>query len=290
MTLTFFFAANPSYFLVLVGLVGLLVGSFLNVVVYRLPLMLERAWKAQSESADATPESDAAFNLAVPRSQCPSCQHQLSAAENIPVVSYLFLRARCRHCRVRIAPRYPLVELAAALASVLVAREFGFTPTTLFLLIFVYALIAASLIDFDHQLIPDDISLPLLWLGLLVAAFDCGVPGVSAFDAIVGATVGYLSLWLLYWVFLLATGKEGLGYGDFKLLAALGAWLGWQNLPAILLLSSLVGAVIGLGLITLGGRTRNQPMPFGPFLAGAGFVMLLWGPQLTDFYLSLLTP
>ena len=287
MTLASALVSNPTLFLGFVALLGLLVGSFINVIVYRLPIMLERAWQS-SELPNELPTE--AFNLAVPRSHCPSCAQQLSASENVPVVSFLFLRGRCRHCKSRISARYPLVEIAASVASILVAMTFGFTASTLAFLAFAWFLLALSLIDLDHHLLPDDLTLPLLWLGLLVSAFNLGLPGVSLFDAVIGAAAGYITLWSLFWAFLLVTGKEGLGYGDFKLLAALGAWLGWQAILPALLLASLAGAAIGLILIVFGGRERSAPLPFGPFLAAAGFVMLIWGPQALALYGTLFAP
>ena len=287
MTLASALVSNPTLFLGFVALLGLLVGSFINVIVYRLPIMLERAWQS-SELPNELPTE--AFNLAVPRSHCPSCAQQLSASENVPVVSFLFLRGRCRHCKSRISARYPLVEIAASVASILVAMTFGFTASTLAFLAFAWFLLALSLIDLDHHLLPDDLTLPLLWLGLLVSAFNLGLPGVSLFDAVIGAAAGYITLWSLFWAFLLVTGNEGLGYGDFKLLAALGAWLGWQAILPVLLLASLAGAAIGLILIVFGGRERSAPLPFGPFLAAAGFVMLIWGPQVLALYGTLFAP
>jgi leader peptidase (prepilin peptidase)/N-methyltransferase len=287
MTLASALVSNPTLFLGFVALLGLLVGSFINVIVYRLPIMLERAWQS-SEARNELPTE--AFNLAVPRSHCPSCAQQLSAVENVPVVSFLFLRGRCRHCKSRISARYPLVEIAASVASILVAMSFGFTASTLAFLVFAWFLLALSLIDLDHHLLPDDLSLPLLWFGLLVSAFNLGLPGVSLFDAVIGTAAGYMTLWSLFWAFLLVTGKEGLGYGDFKLLAALGAWLGWQAILPVLLLSSLAGAATGLILIVFGGRERSEPLPFGPFLAAAGFVMLIWGPQVLALYGTLFAP
>ncbi|MDB2375314.1 A24 family peptidase [Gammaproteobacteria bacterium] len=287
MTLASALVSNPTLFLGFVALLGLLVGSFINVIVCRLPIMLERAWQS-SELPNELPTE--AFNLAVPRSHCPSCAQQLSASENVPVVSFLFLRGRCRHCKSRISARYPLVEIAASVASVLVAMTFGFTASTVAFLAFAWFLLALSLIDLDHHLLPDDLTLPLLWLGLLVSAFNLGLPGVSLFDAVIGAAAGYITLWSLFWAFLLVTGKEGLGYGDFKLLAALGAWLGWQAILPVLLLASLAGAAIGLILIVFGGRERSAPLPFGPFLAAAGFVMLIWGPQVLALYGTLFAP
>lgn len=287
MTLASALVSNPTLFLGFVALLGLLVGSFINVIVYRLPIMLERAWQS-SEARNELPTE--AFNLAVPRSHCPSCAQQLSAVENVPVVSFLFLRGRCRHCKSRISARYPIVEIAASVASILVAMSFGFTASTLAFLVFAWFLLALSLIDLDHHLLPDDLTLPLLWFGLLVSAFDLGLPGVSLFDAVIGTAAGYMTLWSLFWAFLLVTGKEGLGYGDFKLLAALGAWLGWQAILPVLLLSSLAGAATGLILIVFGGRERSEPLPFGPFLAAAGFVMLIWGPQVLALYGTLFAP
>ena len=287
MTLASALVSNPTLFLGFVALLGLLVGSFINVIVYRLPIMLERAWQS-SEARNELPTE--AFNLAVPRSHCPSCAQQLSAVENVPVVSFLFLRGRCRHCKSRISARYPLVEIAASVASILVAMSFGFTASTLAFLVFAWFLLALSLIDLDHHLLPDDLTLPLLWFGLLVSAFDLGLHGVSLFDAVIGTAGGYMTLWSLFWAFLLVTGKEGLGYGDFKLLAALGAWLGWQAILPVLLLSSLAGAATGLILIVFGGRERSAPLPFGPFLAAAGFVMLIWGPQALALYGTLFAP
>jgi leader peptidase (prepilin peptidase)/N-methyltransferase len=287
MTLASALVSNPTLFLGFVALLGLLVGSFINVIVYRLPIMLERAWQS-SEARNELPTE--AFNLAVPRSHCPSCAQQLSAVENVPVVSFLFLRGRCRHCKSRISARYPIVEIAASVASILVAMSFGFTASTLAFLVFAWFLLALSLIDLDHHLLPDDLTLPLLWFGLLVSAFNLGLPGVSLFDAVIGTAAGYMTLWSLFWAFLLVTGKEGLGYGDFKLLAALGAWLGWQAILPVLLLSSLAGAATGLILIVFGGRERSEPLPFGPFLAAAGFVMLIWGPQVLALYGTLFAP
>ena len=237
MTLASALVSNPTLFLGFVALLGLLVGSFINVIVYRLPIMLERAWQS-SELPNELPTE--AFNLAVPRSHCPSCAQQLSAGENVPVVSFLFLRGRCRHCKSRISARYPLVEIAASVASILVAMTFGFTASTLAFLAFAWFLLALSLIDLDHHLLPDDLTLPLLWLGLLVSAFNLGLPGVSLFDAVIGAAAGYMTLWSLFWAFLLVTGKEGLGYGDFKLLAALGGMVRLAGYPSRSL-ASIVG-------------------------------------------------
>lgn len=288
MTFATTFATYPTLLYGCAALLGLLIGSFINVVIYRLPIMLERTWQAQISESRSELSSET-FNLAVPRSRCPTCSAQLSALENVPVLSYLALRGRCRHCKSAIPRRYLLVELGASLISVLIVMTFGYTLSALAYLIFSWCLLALSLIDLDHYLLPDDITLPLLWLGLLVSATGLGLPDVSLSDSVVGAAAGYLSLWSLFWAFLFATGKEGLGYGDFKLLAALGAWLGWQALLPILLLSSLTGAVIGLALIAFGGRERGAPLPFGPFLAVAGFSMLVWGPRILAIYTDLFT-
>jgi len=288
MTFATTFATYPTLLYGCAALLGLLIGSFINVVIYRLPIMLERTWQAQISESRSELSSET-FNLAVPRSRCPTCSAQLSALENVPVLSYLALRGRCRHCKSAIPRRYLLVELGASLISVLIVMTFGYTLSALAYLIFSWCLLALSLIDLDHYLLPDDITLPLLWLGLLVSATGLGLPDVSLSDSVVGAAAGYLSLWSLFWAFLFATGKEGLGYGDFKLLAALGAWLGWQALLPILLLSSLTGAVIGLALIAFGGRERGAPLPFGPFLAVAGFSMLVWGPKILAIYADLFT-
>jgi len=288
MTFATTFATYPTLLYGCAALLGLLIGSFINVVIYRLPIMLERTWQAQISESRSEPSSET-FNLAVPRSRCPTCSAQLSALENVPVLSYLALRGRCRHCKSAIPRRYLLVELGASLISVLIVMTFGYTLSALAYLIFSWCLLTLSLIDLDHYLLPDDITLPLLWLGLLVSATGLGLPEVSLSDSVVGAAAGYLSLWSLFWAFLFATGKEGLGYGDFKLLAALGAWLGWQALLPILLLSSLTGAVIGLALIAFGGRERGAPLPFGPFLAVAGFSMLVWGPKIFSIYADLFT-
>ncbi len=287
--------ASPFLLIALSSVLGLLVGSFLNVVVYRLPIMLQRDWRAQCheflEIENTTPDTNPStakfktFNLQKPDSHCPVCNHKIRAWENIPVLSYGALRGKCSGCKTKISLRYPSVELATGVLSGLVAATYGPTLLTLALLVFTWCLVCLTLIDFDHQLLPDDITIPLLWLGLLVNTFDLGM-GVSLYESVLGAAGGYLVLWGFYWAFKLATGKEGMGYGDFKLLAALGAWMGWQSLLPIIILSSLVGAVFGLGMILLLGRDKSIPMPFGPYLAGAGFLMLIWGPQLIALYRS----
>ncbi|MFT6916103.1 MAG: leader peptidase (prepilin peptidase)/N-methyltransferase [Motiliproteus sp.] len=302
-------AGSPLLLISLVLVLGLLVGSFLNVVIYRLPLMMQHDWHQQCRellaSADVAsapeapspeasvpetiaPESDTPepFNLAVPRSRCPQCNHEISALENIPVLSYLCLKGRCSGCKFPIPKRYPLVELATGLLSALIAYEFGFSPLMLAVLLLTWVLIALTMIDFDHQLLPDSLTLPLLWMGLIINSFGLLTDLQSAFW---GAVAGYLVLWSVYWLFKLVTGKEGMGYGDFKLLAALGAWMGWQMLPLIVILSSFVGAALGISLILCKGRDQQQPMPFGPFLAIAGVIALLWGPEIVNSYLRWLT-
>jgi leader peptidase (prepilin peptidase)/N-methyltransferase len=271
---------------------GLLVGSFLNVVAYRLPVMMERAWHAQCQELTGSPEPPASdakqeepFNLMTPRSRCPHCGHAISAWENIPVISYLWLRGRCAGCGKSISMRYPLVELSTALLSGIAAWHFGFGWAAAAALLLTWALIALTLIDYDHQLLPDDITLPFLWIGMLVSLYGLFTNSTSS---IVGAVAGYLSLWSIYILFKWATGKEGMGYGDFKLLAMLGAWMGWQALPVIILLSSVVGAVVGITLIVVRGRDRNIPIPFGPYLAAAGWLTLLWGHDITRHYFALL--
>lgn len=285
---------NQALLITVSVVLGLLVGSFLNVVVYRLPIMLQREWKAQCceylELENTLPDSNessakfATFNLQKPDSHCPLCNHKIKPWENIPVFSWLFLSGKCSSCKAKISLRYPTIEFITGLISGLVALTFGANLLTLAMLLLSWSLIALTLIDWDHQILPDNITLPLLWLGLAVNTVDLGF-GVSAVDSVIGAIAGYLSLWSFYWVFKLITGKEGMGYGDFKLLAALGAWLGWQALLPVIILSSLVGAVFGVAMIVVTGRDKSVPMPFGPFLAGAGFIMLIWGPQINAFYI-----
>ncbi|MGE5493248.1 MAG: prepilin peptidase [Actinomycetota bacterium] len=275
---------TPGGLAAIAGLLGLCVGSFLNVVIHRLPKMIERDWQLQcAELQGQDPQPTDTFNLATPRSRCPGCGHQIGALENIPVLSYLFLKGRCANCKSPISPRYPLIEAFTGLLSGYLAWRFGATWQTAGALCLAWALIALTFIDFDTQLLPDSITLPLLWLGLLFNVFGA-FTGLTS--AVVGAMAGYLTLWSVYWLFKLVTGKEGMGYGDFKLLAALGAWLGWQMLPAVILLSSLVGAAVGIGLIVLARHGRNVPIPFGPYLAAAGVIALLWGRQLTQLYLG----
>ena len=278
---------SPGGLAAVAGLLGLCVGSFLNVVIHRLPKMMEREWHAQcADLRGETPLTAEALSLARPRSRCPSCGHQITAIENIPIVSYLLLRGKCSKCAAPISARYPIVEAATGLLSAYAAWHFGPTPQAVGALIMLWALIALTAIDYDTQLLPDSITLPLLWIGL---ALNLAGTYVDISAAVIGAMVGYLTLWSVFWLFKLATGKEGMGYGDFKLLAALGAWLGWQMLPVIILLSSIVGAVVGISLIVFSRHGRNTPIPFGPYLAAAGIIALFWGPQLTRGYLGLMT-
>ncbi|PWB53213.1 MAG: prepilin peptidase [Nitrosomonadales bacterium] len=289
MELLQFLQTTPVVFIALCGLLGLMVGSFLNVVIHRLPRMMEQEWREQCASLDADPSQASPaqrgprYNLVVPRSACPSCGHQIRALENIPVLSYLALGGRCARCKTRISPRYPIVEALTGVLSAFAAWHFGFGAAALTALIFIWALIALTFIDFDTHLLPDSITQPLLWLGLLVN-FSGTFTGLQS--AVAGAVAGYLTLWSVYWLFKLTTGKEGMGFGDFKLLAAIGAWLGWQVLPLTILLSSLVGAMVGITLILFAGRGRQIPIPFGPYLAGGGLIALFWGQSITQAYLG----
>ena len=282
--LALFQDAPPALFAGLVLVLGLLIGSFLNVVIYRLPKIMEREWNVfcAELAAQAAPAAET-FNLVTPRSRCPSCASPVRAMDNLPLLSYVLLRGKCRHCNARISMRYPIVEALTGLLSGYVAWRFGVQWTTLAALVFCWALIALTFIDADTQLLPDQITQPLIWLGLLV---NSGGLFTDLASALIGAVAGYLVLWTIYWLFKLATGKEGMGYGDFKLLAAIGAWLGWSMLPAVILLSSAVGAVVGIGLIALARHARSQPIPFGPYLAGGGIVALFWGQNLTQAYLA----
>lgn len=268
------------------GLLGLCVGSFLNVVIHRLPKMMEQEWQLQCADLRGEPESTAAtLSLARPRSRCPDCGHPIGALENIPVLSYLLLKGKCSGCSTSIPLRYPLVEVLTGLLSAYTAWHFGPTIQTAGALLLIWSLIALAAIDLDTQLLPDAITLPLLWMGL---AFNLGTTYVDLPSAVIGAMAGYLALWSVFWLFKLATGKEGMGYGDFKLLAALGAWLGWSMLPTIILLSSVVGAIVGISMIVAARHGRNVPIPFGPYLAAAGGIALFWGPQMTRTYLGLM--
>jgi leader peptidase (prepilin peptidase)/N-methyltransferase len=273
---------------------GLLVGSFLNVVIYRLPKMIERDWQDQCRdfltnggdvaTLSKNESKQEQFNLMVPVSRCPHCSHKIKPWENIPVISYLFLRGKCSNCKASISARYPIIELVTGLLSVAVVYYVGVNWSGLAALVFTWSLVALTVIDFDTYLLPDDITLPLLWLGLIANSFGTFTDLPSA---VWGAIAGYLALWSIYKVFKLLTGKEGMGYGDFKLLAALGAWMGWQMLPQIILLSSLVGAVIGISMIVIRGRDKNIPIPFGPYLAIAGWIAFIWGDIINQSYLKL---
>lgn len=294
--MTFFSAlqAYPALGLACTLVLGLLVGSFLNVVIYRLPKMMERDWQGQcrdflTNDADiaALPTNDSKqepFNLMVPASRCPHCGHKIKPWDNIPVISYLFLRGKCSNCKAGISARYPVIESITGLLSVAVIFYVGVNWSGLAALVFTWSLIALTMIDFDTYLLPDDITLPLLWLGLIANSFNTFTDLPSA---LWGAIAGYLALWSVYKLFKLVTGKEGMGYGDFKLLAALGAWMGWQMLPQIILLSSLVGAVIGISMIVIRGRDKNIPIPFGPYLAIAGWIAFIWGDTINQSYLKL---
>ena len=284
---------SPPILVSICVVLGLLIGSFLNVIVYRLPIVMERDWKQQCydylgiENAEPhthlTSEKFEVFNLWKPDSHCLECNHEIRVWENIPVLSFVLLGGKCSKCKMSISVRYPSVEVVTGILSGLVAYTFGATWLTLAVLILTWSLVVLTLIDFDHQLLPDVITLPLLWLGLLVNTLDFGF-GVSLEEAVIGAIAGYSILWAFYWVFKLATGKEGMGYGDFKLLSALGAWMGWKSLLLIIGLSSIVCAILGLIMILAKRSDKSMPIPFGPFLAGAGFIMLIWGPQISSFY------
>ena len=286
MSLSAYLVSEPLTLFLFALVLGLLIGSFLNVLVYRLPVMLQRDWQNQAREImelPANPSGDS-FNLILPTSRCPHCSHEIKPWENIPLISYAFLRGKCSSCKTHISLRYPLVEAACGLLSVYVVWHFGFSWQAGAMLLLTWGLLAMSLIDADHQLLPDDLVLPLLWLGLIVNQWNLFS---APTDALWGAIAGYLSLWLVYWLFKLITGKEGMGHGDFKLLAMLGAWGGWQILPLTILLSSLVGAVLGLIMLRLRNAETSTPIPFGPYLAIAGWIALLWGDQITASYLQL---
>ncbi len=276
--------ARTGPLLLLCGLVGLAVGSFLNVVIHRLPLMMERDWAAQCAELQGTALAETEpLNLMKPRSRCPACGHGITALENIPLLSWLLLRGRCSGCGTRISARYPLVELLTGVLSAACAWKFGSTMLLIGALAFVWALVALTFIDLDTQLLPDSITLPLVWAGLLLNLVG-GMTDLAS--AVSGAIVGYLVLWTVYWAFKLITGKEGMGYGDFKLLAAIGAFLGWQMLPVVILLSSLVGATVGIAMIALRSHGRDIPIPFGPYLAAAGVIALFFGQAINRAYLG----
>lgn len=290
------FQANTAFFYTSVIILGLIIGSFLNVVIHRLPVMLMRDWRRdcrefltekfpQDLTANTKPAPGAAkYNLIVPRSACPHCGHHISALENIPVISYLFLRGRCKSCKAHISARYPIIETISTVLAMTVAWKFGVSYAFLFAALLSWALLSLTMIDFDHQYLPDQITLPFLWLGLIL-----NVNGMytNLSSAVIGVAAGYLSLWTVYHLFKLITGKEGMGFGDFKLLALFGAWLGWQMLPAIILISTLIGSVVGILLIVLKQHEKGKPIPFGPYLAGAGWVALIWGKELNALYFRL---
>jgi leader peptidase (prepilin peptidase)/N-methyltransferase len=293
-----FYSSTPALFAGSVFLLGLIIGSFLNVVIYRLPIILEREWRSQASevlAAGTEPSAPAAslerFTLSTPRSACPNCKAPITALQNIPVISWLMLRGRCASCKAKISARYPLVELTTGVLSAWVAWHFGFGAPAACALPITWALVALTGIDIDHQLLPDNITLPLLWAGLLAAVIVGPVLGaalpVSPKDAIIGTAAGYISLWLVFHAFKLVTGKEGMGYGDFKLFAALGAWLGWKVLPMVIVLSAATGAVLGILMIALQGRDRRAPMPFGPYLAAAGWLAMMYGDSLLNGYLRI---
>ena len=303
-----FLAVSPGFFVGSCLVFGLLIGSFLNVVIYRIPVMLERQWREDCAELDQAPcaagetaaaaQPQAPFNLVVPRSACPACKAPITALQNIPVLSYLFLRGRCASCGVRISPRYPAIEALTGVLSAAVAWKFGFGWPALAALVLTWFLVALTFIDVDTQLLPDDLTLPLLWLGLLASLWAPLASGVAVHpplpqeprDAIIGALAGYLSLWSVYYLFRLLTGKEGMGYGDFKLFAALGAWLGWKMLLPIILFAAVVGAVVGITIMVVRGQSRSIPIAFGPFLAAAGWLMLMFGQELVTGYLNLYSP
>ena len=287
------FSSSPLIFVALVFFLSLLIGSFLNVVIYRLPIMMEREWRAQCEELAETEATDipaGRFDLVFPRSRCTSCDAQITAMQNVPIVSYLILRGKCASCGSSISKRYPIVETLSAILTAIVAWRFGFGWESAAAVLLTWTLIAISVIDIDHQIIPDSISLPFVWIGLMLSLFHpmqgSEVLFIDSETAVVGALAGYLSLWTVYQLFRLLTGKEGMGYGDFKLLAVLGAWLGWQMLPLIILLSAIVGAVVGISMIVFRRADRSTPIPFGPYLAAAGWIAMLWGPQIVAAYLD----
>ena len=280
------FTAYPAFLVTVAVLAGLVVGSFLNVVIHRLPKMLERQWRSECAELAGTPPPPAAerYDLVKPRSACPQCGHRIAAIENIPVVSYLALRGKCSACKAPISPRYPVVEALAGALAGYIAWRYGLSAAALGAALFASAMIALAFIDLDTFYLPDSITLPLLWAGLL---FNVGGVFTDLKSAVIGAAAGYLALWAVYWAFKFATGKEGMGYGDFKLLAAIGAWLGWKMLPLTILASSLVGAVVGIGLIVFARHAREKPIPFGPYLAAAGLIALFWGERINRVYFEL---
>ena len=283
------FQSNLTLFIIVSGMIGLIVGSFLNVVIHRLPIMMDREWKSQCrellEQSCPEQESVEVFNLSKPRSRCPNCNHAITALENIPLISYLIQAGKCKGCGDKISARYPAVELLTALLTAVIAWRFGFGWPAFGGILLTWVFIALSGIDLDTQLLPDSITLPFLWLGI---AFNLFGTFTNLQSSVIGAMAGYLSLWSVYWLFKIITGKDGMGFGDFKLLAVISAWLGWQILPLTIILSSLAGAVIGISLILFKSHGREVPIPFGPYLAIAGWVALCWGQDLTELYLGTL--
>lgn len=281
------FQSSPILFITIISILGLLIGSFLNVVIYRLPVMMQQQWQQQCDELNGKElEPAELFTLSRPRSRCPKCNHEITALENVPIISYLALGGKCSNCKTLISARYPLIEALTGLLSGIVAWQFGFDWSCLGALLLTWTLISLSFIDIDHQLLPDSITLPLLWLGIIFSFFTVYT---ALHSSVIGAIAGYLSLWLVFHAFKLVTGKEGMGYGDFKLLAALGAWLGWALLPTIVLLSSLVGAIVGISLIIFRKHQRDIPIPFGPYLAAAGWIALMWGDHINVLYLNWIT-
>jgi len=283
-----FFQQFPTAFNIFVVIFSLMIGSFLNVVIYRLPKMMHNGWYLEcreflaDEVNNTTPKKIEHLTLSKPDSTCPKCDHKIRFYENIPVISWLFLKGKCSQCTSSISYRYPLVETATALLSLVISNQFGVSVETLLLLVLTWGLISLTLIDFDHMLLPDQIVMPLLWLGLLVNINDTFVP---INDAVIGAAVGYMSLFSVFWLFKLFTGKEGMGHGDFKLFALFGAWIGWQLLPILILMASVVGAIVGISLMLFKNHQREQAIPFGPYLAVAGWITLLWGEGIWSWYL-----
>ena len=277
--------SSPVFFYTVLGILGLLVGSFLNVVIQRLPQMMENEWREECsrllEVKDTGGEKKEKFNLVVPRSRCPHCGHKITALENIPILSYLMLGGKCSECRKSISIRYPIIELSSAVIAVFLGIHFGFGLQVLPAILLSWALLALSVIDIDHQLLPDDITLTFLWAGLLVNMFGIFTDVNSS---LIGAMAGYGILWAVYLLFKLVTGREGMGYGDFKLLAMLGAWLGWQQLPVIIILSSLCGSLVGIGLMMFRNLNKSHPIPFGPYLAAAGWISMIWGSDISRAY------
>ncbi|WP_052093828.1 prepilin peptidase [Colwellia psychrerythraea] len=287
--LSLLFLQYPSFFYITVSLISLAIGSFLNVVIYRTPKMMEYTWYHEcreylaEEVSDVEAKKFTPVTLSKPDSTCPSCGHKIRFYENIPVLSWLFLKGKCSQCTNSISVRYPLIEISTMLLSLIVAQHFGVTITTLWVLLLTWGLITLTMIDFDHMLLPDQITLPLLWLGLLININGTFIPLT---DAVIGAAVGYMSLFSVFWLFKLMTGKEGMGYGDFKLFAVFGAWLGWQLLPLLILMASVVGAIVGIALMLFKNHQKEQGIPFGPYLAVAGWLTLLWGEGIWSWYLQ----